>query len=181
MKYHTAVNTPLPVFGARDWLFYDRCELFSHDDHGPVALSALRALPFRPHDTVLILSANDRPICRFYQRVRRQYLLRLVPALRFVRMERSTLARDFARLCMAPRVVIPWIGSSWALWATIGNTAGVTYAPDFWAKPQLNNSRILMPRVHIGTPEIGLPDIKGNLSAITRRHHAAFSAWLTRE
>lgn len=188
VKYHRFKSLRLPTFAPNEWLFYDRCELFTHDDYGPLALSALRNIPFGANDVVSILSANDRPICRFYQRVRQTYLLQLFPSLTFVHLERKSLAYDFARLCLAPRVVIPWRGSSWALWATIGNLKGTTYMPPINndlanvhlpRTTLLNDSRVLLPRAGVGTAEIGLQDINGNLNLITARHRLAFKKWLT--
>ena len=39
-------------------------------------------------------------------------------------------------------------------------------------------TKVLLPRARIGTVEIGLDDIAGNLTLITSRHRAAFKQWL---
>lgn len=185
-----ADNLTLPEFARNDWLFYDRCELFTHDDHGPLALRALRHLPFRKHDRVLVLAANTRRVCTFYQDVRRRYLLSMFPTLRFKTLDRGNLQWDFARLVFAPTVVVPWTGSSWALWATIGNTGRVYTAPintnvaqvRQMGRPNtvyLDSSLVLKPKKHIGTVEIALQDIGGNLSLFTATHARKFRLWLT--
>jgi len=113
---HKAVG----LFGDKDWLVYNRCNIFNHAEQGFGSVDVYDAIPSTGKFTVFTLSnygrrggVEDQGLCPELDQVRDKRIKWRNPNLRIVSLPLSDMWVDFARLVFAPNVINPSAGSSW--------------------------------------------------------------------
>ena len=108
------------LFGDKDWLVYNRCNIFNHGEQGFGSVDVYDAIPSTGKFTVFTLSNYGRRegvehqgLCPELDQVRDKRIKWRNPNLRIVSLPPSDMWVDFARLVFAPNVINPSAGSSW--------------------------------------------------------------------
>lgn len=124
------------LFGDKDWLVYNRCNIFNHAEQGFGSVDVYDAIPSTGKFTVFTLSnygrrggVEDQGLCPELDQVRDKRIKWRNPNLRIVSLPLSDMWVDFARLVFAPNVINPSAGSSWTLWSLLANSGNVKTVP----------------------------------------------------
>ena len=116
------------INNSKDWLIYDRCCIFCHYLFGISNIHAYDIIPTNGSFTVYSLSPPNidshegNGMCEPLHRLRDVYLKWRNPNITIISLPpHRELWVDFARIVYAPNLLIPTVGSSFALWSSLAN------------------------------------------------------------
>ena len=132
---------------AQDWVLYDRCE-FGSRFHGPHGFSLYDSIPCDDGVTLWSWTSKEQ-LCRLMQASREAYLKKRCGKWRLASIDSGKtrasrdnmnnmssreeslkdhgLFRDFARLVVAPHVIVNGAGSSWAFYSAVAAAPHVIF------------------------------------------------------
>ena len=178
---------------AQDWVIYDRCE-FGSRFHGPNGFSLYESIPCEDGVTLFSWKSQEQ-LCRFMQASRDAYLMtrcrkwrltffdggktrdgRQNMSSREVELKDHGLFRDFARLVVAPHVIVNGAGSSWAFYSAIVAASHVVFGDA--AEGHVEALATPPRRIHVPSPVYHAA--KSKLDGSLAVHADAFlSHWLS--
>ena len=165
---------------AQAWVLYDRCE-FGSRFHGPHGFSLYDSIPCEDGVTLFSWKSKER-LCRFMQASRDAYLrkrcgrwrlasfdsgmtqTRLNMSSREESLKDHGLFRDFARLVVAPHVIVNGAGTSWAFYSAIAAAPHVIFgdADEGHIEALATPTR----RIHVPSPVFHAAKHKANGSVV---------------
>ena len=167
---------------AQAWVLYDRCE-FGSRFHGPNGFSLYDSIPCDDGVTIFSWKSKEE-LCRFMQESRERYLRRRCSRWRMTSFDSSGvtrdsrlnmssreeslkdhgLFRDFARLVVAPHVIVNGAGTSWAFYSAIAAAPHVIFgdADEGHVETLASPPR----RIHVPSPVYHAAKSKVNRSVI---------------
>lgn len=170
-KFSERRSLPLPQFEPDDWFVYDRCEIFRHPIHAPFAFSLYdEAIPCDARTRVLYFRARRSAACDVMKRARAARLRRKCPQRRVEEVNMSRSFHDFARLVLAPHVILGSAGSSWGIWSALSANAG-----EVW----VGTDKLMPTGAFAHAPNVHTSRAPGLYTSTIRNHtHAAMVQWL---